>query len=102
MKNYIAIIAFCLLFTSCATVTYFGDRLTPTTTIDVFYSAHDVKRDYKVIGHMTVPNFTKEEARTKLVEYAKSVGADAIVINGTESTKDTQSAYVNADALKYN
>ena len=102
MKNYVIIAAFCLLLTSCARVTYFGDRLTPTTTVDVYYSAHDIKKDYRVIGHMSIANVSQEKVKAKLVEYAKSIGADAIAINGTESTRDTQSAYVNADALKYN
>jgi hypothetical protein len=44
----------------------------------------------------------RERAKTSFIKYAKSIGADAIVITGTESTKDTQSAYVDADALKYN
>ena len=46
----------CLLLSSCATVTYFGDTVTPATTnVDVFYSAHDVTKQYKVIGHLNYP-----------------------------------------------
>ncbi len=103
MKNYhIILISICLLLSSCATVTYFGDKLTPTTSVDIFYSAHDVKKEYKVIGHLTFPNSGQERVKTKLTEYAKSIGADAIVILGTDATKDNQAAVVNADALKYN
>ncbi|MBS1526312.1 MAG: hypothetical protein JST19_11725 [Bacteroidetes bacterium] len=101
MKNYLIAIGISLLLSSCM-VTYIGDKLSPTTSVDVFYSAHDVTKPYKVIGHMTYPNSGKEGVKDKFVKYGKSIGADAIVITGTESTSDTQSAYVNADALKYN
>lgn len=103
MKNYqIALISLCLLLSSCAVpVAYFGDKLTPTNSIDIFYSAHDVTRQYKVIGHLTYPNFTQDEVKAKLSAYAKTIGADAIVITGTDATKNDQAAVVNADALKY-
>jgi hypothetical protein len=104
MKNYhIILFGLCLLFSSClAPITYFGDKFPPTTSIDVYYSAHDVKKDYKVIGHMTYPNAGQEYVTKELTSYAKKIGADAIIITGTENTKDNQAAVVNADALKYN
>ncbi len=103
MKNYqIAIISLCLLMSSCALPpTYFGDRLTPTNNVDIFYSTHDVTRPYKVIGHLTYPNTTQDKVKAKLSAYAKTIGADAIVIIGTDAVKNDQAAVVNADALKY-
>jgi hypothetical protein len=106
MKNYhLILIGFCLFLSSCtAMVSYFGDRATPTTTVDVFYSAHDVKKDYKVLGHLNCPNGGQETVKSLLIDKAKSIGADAIVITG--STVDASGKYtsdvVNADALKYN
>ena len=104
MKTYQIIVMVLCLFalTSCGTVTYFGDRLAPTTSVDIYYSAHDVTKPYKVIGHLTYPNSKQETVKAKMTDYAKSIGADAIIISGTESTKDNQAQYVNADALKYN
>jgi 5,10-methylenetetrahydrofolate reductase len=102
MKNYhILIISLCFLFSSCVTVTYFGDKLTPTTTVDIYYSAHDVTKQYKVIGHLTCNNLSQNAVKEKLTARAKSIGADAIIISGTEATKENQDAIVNADALKY-
>jgi hypothetical protein len=101
IKYFLTALSFFFLLSSCATVSYFGDRGTPTTSVDIFYSAHDVKRDYKVIGHLTYPNKNQDAVKAKLSDYAKSVGADAIIITGTAATKDDQSAFVNADALKY-
>ncbi|MBS1501493.1 MAG: hypothetical protein JST32_05495, partial [Bacteroidetes bacterium] len=99
MKNYLIAIGISLLLSSCM-VTYVGDKYPASTAVDVFYAAHDVTKPYKVIGHMTYPNSGKKSVKAKFIDYAKSIGADAIVITGTESTSDTQSAYVNADALK--
>jgi len=91
MKNHVLLIAvILLLISSCVIilVTYFGDRLPPTTSIEIYYSAHDVKHEYKVIGHLTCPNFLdQEEVKSKLSDYAKTVGADAVVIWGLINQK---------------
>lgn len=105
MKSYHSIIAgLCFLLASCAVpVTYFGDRLAPTSTVDIYYSAHDVKKEYKVIGHLTCPNWRdQEKVKAELSKYARSIGADAVVIVGTGAVGDAKAALVNADALKYN
>jgi hypothetical protein len=101
MKNLLIAIGISLLLSSCY-VTYIGDKFSPSASVDVFYSAHDVTKPYKVIGHMTFQNLGKDAVKDKFVKYGKSIGADAIVITGTESTSDGQSVFVNADALKYN
>ncbi|WP_428328508.1 hypothetical protein [Mucilaginibacter sp.] len=107
MKNHhFVILAFGLFLSSCAInqPSYFGDKLTPTTNIDIFYSTHDVKKDYKVIGHMNYPNVGQEQVKQVFVGYAKKIGADAIVITGNnvDYSGKTGSDVVNADVLKYN
>jgi len=105
MKNYHIIIAcICLTLSSCAVqVNYFGDKLAPTTNVDIYYSAHDVKKEYKVIGHMNYPNAGQDAVKQKFAEYAKSIGADAVIITGNtvDNGGKTGSDVVNADALKY-
>src|ERR1700753_725937 len=100
-KLHLIVLSVCYLLTSCATATYFGDKYPPTTTVDTYYSAHDVKKDYKVIGHLTYPNLNHETVKNSLVIAAMKIGADAIIITGTDATKDNQAAVVTADALKY-
>ncbi len=101
LKNWI-LAAGCLLLSSCETATYVGDRHDPATTnVEVFYSTHDVKKQYKVLGHMVWPNNNADEARQKMIEYARNVGADAIIITGTQTTKDNAVAAINADAIVY-
>jgi len=102
MKKYLIISGLCLLLSSCAIMpTYFGDKYPATNTVDLYYSAHDVKQSYKVIGHLTIQNIGQDVVKTKLTDYAKTIGADAIVISGTDATKDNTAAVVNAYALKY-
>jgi hypothetical protein len=94
-------ISFCLLLSSCVTVSYFGDKMPPTSNVDIYYSAHDVKRDYKVIGHLTCNNLSQTAVKEKLIAYGQKISADAVVISGTDATKDSQAAYITADALVY-
>ena len=96
------IFGFCLLASSCSTVStvaYLGDRLTPTTAVDIFYSAHDVTKPYKVIGHLSCTNAGTDYVKKQMSAYAVKIGADAIVITGTEGN---EGALAVADALKYN
>lgn len=100
MKNYhIIIISLCLLLSSCGVGPYvpyyFGDKFSPTSTVDIYYSAHDVKQNYKVIGHISCANLGQEVVKAKLSDFAKTIGADVIVITGIGNTN------VSADALKY-
>ena len=105
MKNLLLIISI-MLFVACGVLqpSYFGDRLPPTTSVDLYYSAHDVKRPYKVMGHLTIPNIYKQDTiKSKLIAYGKTIGADAIVITGNTVNDGSKSSsdIVNADALKY-
>jgi hypothetical protein len=105
MKNLFLIVCLSFLVIACIAIqpSYFGDRLPPTSNVDVYYSTHDVKSDYKVIGHLTMPNIGQDTVKARLVAYAKTIGADAIVITGNTVNDGNKSAsdVVNADALKY-
>ena len=104
MKNLFLIISI-LVFVGCGVVqpTYFGDKLPPTTSVDMYYSAHDVKQTYKVIGHLTIPNaIGQDSVKARFKAYAKTIGADAVVITGNNGVDSKYSTdMVNADALKY-
>jgi hypothetical protein len=104
MKNYQILMAGLLLFlSSCAVPSYFGDKLAPTTSVDLFYSTHDVTKPYRVIGHLNFPNGNQDEVKEQLIAAAKKVGADAIVITGSTVNNGGRfsSDVVNAEALKY-
>jgi len=104
MKNYqIFLISLGVLFSACTPVAYFGDKLPPTTSIDIYYSAHDVTKQYKVIGHLTCQNGGIDYVKQHLSTYAKKIGADAVVITGSTVAGSGKNAsdIINADALKY-
>jgi len=104
LKNslLVPLVLFLALLSSCSSlVTYVGDQYPATKTVDIYYSAHDVKKPFKVIGHMAYPDGGTSMVRSAFAAYGKKIGADAIVITGTENSKEGQAAIVNADALKY-
>jgi hypothetical protein len=104
MKKYIfTIISTWLLLSACGQpIAYIGDSFKPTATVDVFYSVHDIKRDYKVIGHIKSQYYAQNSAKKKLIKFAKEAGADAIVFLEIDTTKANKSNRVNADLVKYN
>lgn len=94
---------FVLIFfiSSCVTTNYLGDTYPPTQKIDVYYDARDVKKDFKVIGHL-ITAYTNDSAEAKeaLSAKARQVGADGIVILPVSGNGDHVS--IKADAIKYN
>lgn len=106
MKNRITILDLCLLLSACGTIApnYFGDKLPPTDSVDLYYSTHDVKQEYKVIGHLTITNVIGQDSvKAKLIAHGKKIGANAIVIlgNTVNNGDKVASDIVNADALRY-
>ncbi|MEO3403063.1 hypothetical protein AAFN85_04115 [Mucilaginibacter sp. CAU 1740] len=101
LKLHHLIIALCFVITSCVTTNYLGDTYPATDKIDVFYDAKDVKKEYKVIGHL-ITDYTSDsiEAKEALSGKAKKVGADGIII--LQVTGSGDHASIRADAIKYN
>lgn len=97
------VILFSLFIISCAPASYIGDKLAPTDHIDVFYASKDVKKEYKVIGHITViSELNENKTKTLLIKKARSVGADGIIILGLDYTgAKSEIPYGRADAIKY-
>src|SRR3569833_968626 len=103
MKNFIAILSLSLLLAGCAVVSYVGDKYPPSNSIEVFYSAHDVTKSYKVIGLMTYSASEGTEAiKSKFVEYGISVVADAVVITGNMGLKNNKHTKKTTETQKYN
>jgi hypothetical protein len=101
-KSIIAILVICL-FTACATSSYIGDTRTPTSNVDVFYADKDVKRAYRVLGHIyTGVSLNSELVKQRIIDKAKTIGADAVIIPVVSSTggKDAD-LYQQADAIAY-
>lgn len=99
-----AILLTMVLFSSCfSTALYIGETMPATTKIDVYYAAKDVKREYTVTGHISAPQGVDEtDAKLQIIEKAKSVGADGVIVLGLDFTggKDSTPFY-KAEAIKY-
>lgn len=70
---------------ACAHVNYMGKSFEPTTKIEVFFSKEEIEREYVVIGHAIGTGTTfvsNDKIERKLIEKARSIGADAILITG--------------------
>ncbi|MDB5136158.1 MAG: hypothetical protein JWP37_2761 [Mucilaginibacter sp.] len=103
MKNYrLVFISLCLLLYSCAQpIIYTGQKLPPTKSVDVFYTGETITRHYKVIGHMISHHYADDIVKKELMRYAKSIGADAVIIIGVDTSVTGKPNRVAADALKY-
>lgn len=100
--NFLSYLSIVVL-SSCATASYIGDKLVPTNSVDVYYSPKDVKKTYKVIGHISsVKGIRDEQAKQMIIAKAKTVGADAVIISGIDYTGgEDSSPYSKAEAIKY-
>ena len=95
MKNSLFLIL--VLFVSSCSLppTYTGDKFAPTHNVDVYYSAGDIKRDYKIIGHLQSHKYIKTAIEHNLSSFAKKVGGDAVIIHPAEGK------WIDADVLRY-
>ena len=102
--KFVLLFAAASIFSSCGiSVSYLGETMSPTNNTDIFYDAKDVKKQYKVIGHLSLSaTYNADQAKIRMVEKAKSVGADGVIILTTDytSSKDPDPIY-KGDAIKY-
>lgn len=93
----------CVFISSCSTVSYLGDTYPLHQNVDVFYASRDVKREYKVIGHLVnAISINEQSTKNEIIGKAKTVGADGIIFTGfgTTAGKDGSNT-ITADAIKY-
>ena len=99
-----------LLVFGCASVNYVGNSLTPTMSVDTYFSEDAIEKEYTIIGHAIGSGVwvSSEKIQAKLIKEAKTRGADAILITGigreSVSMGEGSSAsenQINASFLKY-
>jgi len=95
-KHCFAILALCILLSACSLPpTYMGDKLPPTHKVDIYYSANEVKRDYKIIGHLSSHVYIKSAIEHNMVLFAKKEGGDGVIIMPAANNR------IEAEVLKY-
>jgi len=97
MKKHVYItLILCTLLSACSLPpTYIGDKLPPTKKVDIYYSAGEVKRDYKVIGHLTSHKYIKSAIERNMVEFTKRNGGDGVIIMPAANNR------IEGEVIKY-
>lgn len=95
-KHFYIALLLCTLLTACSLPpTYMGETLPPTHKVDIYYSAGEVKRDYKVMGHLTSHKYIKSAIERNMVNYAKKEGGDGVIIMPAANNR------IEAEVIKY-
>lgn len=87
--SFLIMIMVTILLSSCASLatSYIGETLPATSNVDVFYASKDIKKDYKVIGHLiTSVNTNVEAAKRTTIKKAKKIGADGVIFSNVDFT----------------
>ena len=111
--KYIFIVILILCHFSCAPgvsfIKYTDAKYSPTTSIQVFRKS-TIERKFIELGELSVrilnDSFSnnEEKAFVSIKEKAEEIGADAIIIIGTEKItvfKNDEQRYLKAVAIKY-
>ena len=87
---------------------YIGRTYAPTSNVDIYYSPHDVKKEYEVIGKVSNTGATLKKIQNGILEEAKKRGADGIIYLNIQSSSDVLNGnstlpndVLNADFIKY-
>lgn len=88
--NFFFLSIIILLLTGCTSIDYFGKYYPPTTSVDLYFSANDIKQAYEIMGQAieTADDFVSEQKMQQaLKEKGCQVGADAILIESFRKIK---------------
>lgn len=104
----VGLVVVALALAGCVSVDYVGKSYPPTSSVDLYMSAADVRRPYEVIGtaraQVEALPFTSpgEQLQTKLLAEAQSRGADAVILGplGTRQVAATSTTTGQATSKK--
>lgn len=123
-KQHFFVILLTLLFLQCSPrLNYIGNYNSPTENVSIFFNADEIEQKYTVMGLLNtifVPSFfssNEENLTNSIIEKAKQVGADAVLITRFSSethqelkedinskqiiTENTSSITIEAKFLKF-
>ena len=104
------ILSLSIFIIQCAQVNYVGKTFPPTSDIDVYYSEHEIEKEFTTIGHaMGSGGFlvSNEKIQDELVKKARSVGADGVIITEVDKSKvvvddsTQEERHIKATFIKY-
>jgi hypothetical protein len=97
-----ALTSFLLL--SCSPhIYYFGDAYPASSSVEVYYDAAQVKKQYKTIGRMTKDLIQSEYDKKHMIELAKKKGADGIIFSdlAMDNERKSTSVIIKAELIKF-
>ena len=101
MIKYLAAASLYLLLAACASTDYVGESYAPTTNVDVFFDAAEIKRSYTTMGTAKTEGseyMSFEVIEQQLVQDAMAKGADAILIEGMDTITVGSTTYSSGDS----
>ena len=87
---------------SCTSVNYSGPTYPPTTKVEIFYNQNQIKQPYTTMGSATTSTwytYQNRQIRGAMIEKAKSVGADAILVNSIDAEPTAPAIRDSGDAV---
>ena len=97
-----ALTSFLLL--SCSPhIYYFGYAYPASSSVEVYYEAAQVKKQYKTIGRMTKDLIKADYDKKHMIELAKKKGADGIIFSdlSLDNERKSSSVIIKAELIKY-
>lgn len=93
------------LFACSPVIYYIGDKYPASSTVDVYYDAGQIKKEYKTIGRMikSVALLTERDRRW-MIEEAKRKGAHGIIFSDLSIDRERtggEQVTVKAELIKY-
>lgn len=107
MKQFNTLSALMVLFSfmavSCATsIPYVGESFSPTSSVDIYYSVKDVRRDYWIMGRMTRELIRGDREKKEMIDEAKRRGAAGIIFYDLEMDAGKSSVVsIKAELIRY-
>jgi len=92
------------LWAGCVSVDYVGKSYPPTSSVDLYMSAADVKRPYEVIGDARAQvealpfSSPAEQLQTRLVQEAQSRGANGVILGSLSSRQVSSTSTTTGQA----
>lgn len=84
------------LMTSCSKSSYIGKTYTPTTSVEIYMADSEIERAYELMGELEIEGesiVSVQKLQEKMIEEAKSKGADAVLILGLDEKVVGTSTY---------
>ena len=107
MRKFLVLAALTLAFAGCTdspilNVSYMGQWFPPTDHVDVYFSEHNVKEPYIVMGRldMEADDFANATVlQNEVQQQAAMRGADAVIITGFKRRPDGSQVFYDYDGF---